>query len=102
MLKQRRLKNSKKKTSKFEREVESNGNTLLAQAFFLFSRGFLINIQKDSLFVMVSPVTTCRPINAKKKTSTFEGSAQSHEELERAGVYVHGCPGTGNDVNLGH
>ena len=67
MLKQRRLKNSKKKTSKFEREVESNGNTLLAQAIFLFSIGFIINIQKDSLFVMVSPVTTCRPINAKKK-----------------------------------
>ena len=56
-----------KKISKFEREVKSNGNTLLPHTFFFFFHQFFpMNTQKDSLPFFYAFSVFLEVMNAKK------------------------------------
>ena len=68
----------KKKNSKFEREVKSNGNTLLPHTFFFsFTSFFLWTRRKIPYSFFVCPVSISRIMNAKK-ISKFEREVKSN------------------------
>ena len=67
-----------KKISKFEREVKSNGNTLLPHTFFFLSLVFSYeHVERFPTLFFVCPVSISRIMNAKKN-SKFEREVKSN------------------------
>ena len=66
-----------KKNSKFEREVKSNGNTLLPDRnFFSFTNFFLWTLRNIPCYFFLCPVRIFRIMNANKKLEIREGSQE--------------------------
>ena len=70
-----------KKNSKSDRELNSNGNTLLPHRFFFSFTNFFLRLRNIPCYFFLSPVIICSIMNANnnKKNSKFEKEAKSYE-----------------------
>ena len=77
-----------KKISKFEREVKSNGNTLLPHTFFFsFTSFFLWTRRKIPYSFFLCPVSISRIMNAKKNLEIREGSQEQWKHTSKPWNY---------------